>query len=172
VVTAGDGLILRAGDPLAAGQPALALETGDGGRLRFGKTNATGGVNEVFAVSADGNVTIAGRFDPGLVVGAVRMYSAQATDGMVLPLPPDVDPAAVAAGKVAVHTTVTPNLTDVPGTVFLVERCDVTPDRRAHCRLYRTPVNLFQPTPVSAAVCDVVLAVIVEASDDQAGGTP
>ena len=172
VVTAGDGLILRTGDPLAAGQPAVALETGGGGRLRFGKTNATGGVNEVFAVSADGNVTIAGRLDPGLVVGSVRMYSAQATDGMVLPLPPGVDPAAVAAGKVAVHTTVTPHLPDVPGTVFLVERCDVTPDRRARCRLHRTPVAPLLLTPLTVAVCDVVMTAIVEAPDDSAGGTP
>ena len=171
-MTADDRLILRTGDPLAAGQPALALDTVGGGRLRFGKTNATGGVNEVFAVSADGNVTIAGRLDPGLVVGTVldvlgpghRRNAVAATawsgsgrgrrrqgggahdsDAAL----PGHNGKRVSGRALRCHTGPAGTLPAAPDTGGRVQR-----------------------TPAPSAVCDVVMTAIVEAPVDPAGGTP
>ena len=172
VIAPGEQLTLRAGDPLAAGQPALVVDTAGDGRLLFGKTAATGGVDQVFTVTANGDIQIKGRLFPAPDAGALWTYSAVATDGMPLPLPAGVDPAAVTSGRISVHVTVTPHYPAAAGVAFLTGRCEVDADRIVHCSLFRvntTGAVQIQAVPL-AAVNVTVTAVLLRPGN--IGGAP
>jgi hypothetical protein len=162
VVTGDDRLLLRVGEPAAPGQPAMILETTDGGRLRFGTSTAEGGVKEVLTVSARGDLTVQGKIDPGLQVGTNRVQSGTATDGMPLPLPPGVTAKQVQDGDVVLHVQVTPRYPQpAAGQAFLVVRCEVDRQRVVHCRLRRlTATNANTPVPVAACDFLIVAAVV------------
>ncbi|MEU4689798.1 hypothetical protein [Actinoplanes sp. NPDC023714] len=157
VIADRDRLLLRLGDPAAAGQPAMVL---DARGLRFGALDAAGGVADVFSVSPAGDVTLGGQLDPAVsIAGAVGLISGVATDGMPLPLPPGVTEEEVAAGKVILHIWVTPGYPPPqPGTAFLVSRCEVDRQRVAHCRLQRVTMNPPALDDGPAAVCRFVVA--------------
>ena len=172
MIAPGEQLTLRVGDPLAAGQPALVVDTAGDGRLLFGKTAATGGVDQVFTVTANGDIQIKGRLFPAPDAGALWTYSAVATDGMPLPLPAGVDPAAVTSGRISVHITVTPHYPAAAGFAFLTARCEVDADRIVHCSLFRvhtTGAVHIQAVPL-AAVNVTVTAVLLRPGNT--GGAP
>jgi hypothetical protein len=173
VVTAGDRLLLRVGEPPAPGQPALALETAGGGQLRFGRSTPDGGVDPVLTATTAGAVTVNGTLDPGRVVGTLRVQSGVATDGMPLPLPPGVTAADVQAGKWALNVQVTPRFPQpsppTPTVAYLVTRCDVDPGRVAHCELRSLTSGSPNLLPVPG-VCNYLVTAIVVASP--AGTSP
>jgi hypothetical protein len=172
VVTPGDRLMMRAGDPLAAGQPVLVVDTAVEGQLLFGKTSATGGVDEVFTVTADGNILIKGRLFPTPEAGTLWMYSAVATDGMPLALPTGVNPADVAAGNISVHTTITPRYPPAGGSAFLVGRCEIDADLVVHCSLFQAnTTGRVRLTAVPLAIANVTVTAILR-TPANSGGTP
>ena len=165
VVTAGHRLLLRLGEPPVPGQPALALETADGGQLRFGRSTADGGIDSVITVTLAGAVTLKGTFDPGRVFGTLRVQSGVATDGMPLPLPPGVTAKSVQDGDWALHVQLTPRLPPpppAPDSAFAVSRCDVDADRVVHCEFWRLESGSASLTAVPAACNFLVIAAVVK----------
>jgi hypothetical protein len=74
-----------------------------------------------------------------VLAGSVRIQSGTATDGVRLPLPPSVTEAAVTAGDVTLHVSVTPRYAfdpSAPDTIHAVARCEVDDDRVVRCRLF------------------------------------
>jgi hypothetical protein len=180
VVTAGDQLLLRVGEPAVPGQPALVLEAANGGQLRFGRSTADGGVDPVLtsttagSMTVNGSLTVNGTLNPGPVVGTLRVQSGVATDGMPLPLPPGVTAADVQAGKWALHVQVTPRFpqpSPPPANVaYLVTRCDVDAGRVVHCEFRRLTTGSSALDPVVPAACNFLVAAAVVAS--AAGASP
>jgi hypothetical protein len=158
VVARSSLLALRAGGTAPApGKPMALVDEADGGSLQFGVTTKSGGLDPAFVVKANGDVTLRGVLDPGvIVVGSVRVQSGTATDGIRLPLPPGVTEADVSDAKVALHVTVTPRFPfdpNQPDRAFAVARCEVDPDRVVRCRL-------FEVSPGTSAVpgaCDYIV---------------
>lgn len=179
VVTAGDQLLLRVGEPSAPGQPAILLEAASGGQFNFGRSTADGGVDPVLISTAAGSVTVNGTLkvngtlDPGPVVGTLHVQSGVATDGMPLPLPPGVTAADVQAGKWALHVQVTPRFPEpsppTPTVAYLVTRCDVDAERVVHCELRSLTSGGPNLTAVPG-VCNYVVAAAVVAPTG--GATP
>ena len=162
VVSADDRLLLRVGEPPVPGQPALLLETAGGGQLRFGRTTATGGVDEVLSVSTGGAVKVNGTIDPGLVVGTVRVQSGIATDGMPLPLPPGVTAAELQQGNVVMHVQVTPRFPPAAANeAYAVARCEVDAQRLVHCAVKRLTDGSSNLTSIPAACNYLVAAAVV-----------
>ena len=169
VVTADDRLLLRVGEPPAPGQPALLLEAAAGGQIRFGRTTADGGIDDVLSVSTAGAVTVRGTIDPGLVVGTVRVQSGIATDGMPLPLPPGVTATSLQQGKVVLHIQVTSRFPAAgPNQAYAVARCGVDGQRIVHCQLKRLTSGSTALANVPAACNFLVAAAVV---GDSASGT-
>jgi hypothetical protein len=179
VVTAGDQLLLRVGEPPAPGQPALLLDATGGGKLSFGRSTADGGVDPVLtgtaagSVTVNGNLKVNGTLDPGPVVGTLKVQFGVATDGMPLPLPPGVTAADVQAGKWALNIQVAPRFPapspPPPDVAYLVTRCDVDAGRVVHCELrsLTSGATSFAPVP---GVCNyVVFAAVVTPTG---GATP
>jgi hypothetical protein len=170
VISTDDRLLVRVGEPPVPGQPALLLETAGGGRMRFGRTTADGGVEEVLSVSTGGAVKVNGTIDPGLVVGTVRVQSGVATDGMPLPLPPGVTAAELQAGTVVLHVQVTPRYPPAdPDQAYVVARCEVDSLRVVHCELKLLESGSSAHTPVAASCNYLVAAAVVAAGP---GATP
>jgi hypothetical protein len=173
MVTQGSSLLLRAGDPAVAGQAALIVESGGGGRMRFGPTTADGGVAEVFSVTSEGDVWFGGKLHQGLAVGSVRTHSGIATDGMRLPLPPGVREDDVDIGLVALHITLTPRYPPAPDTAYSVARCEVDEQRVAHCRLVRLVAGVqVEMTALPVAACNFTVVAAVTAPAKQQGESP
>jgi hypothetical protein len=174
VVSGGEQLLFRVGDPAAAGQPALVLESANGGGLRFGSSAADGSVTDVFSISAGGIVTIPGKIDVKLIVGAARMVSGVATDGMHLPLPSGVTEADITAGDIQIHAWVSPVYPPTAQTAFAVGRCDVDERRVVRCQLYALtrPGAAVEMSPVPVASCHFVVAAVVPPQGKQPGATP
>jgi hypothetical protein len=167
VVTAGERLLLRLGDPPAPGQPSLALEAANGGQLRFGRSTADGGIDPVIEVTLAGVVTFHGIFKPERIVGMSRVQSGVATDGMPLPLPPGVTPKAMQDGEWEVHVQVTPRFPAVapppaPPSAFLVARCDVDANRVVHCEFWRLESGSSVLTAAPGSCNFLVIAAVVE----------
>jgi hypothetical protein len=179
VVTAGDQLLLRVGEPPAPGQPALLLEAADGGQLSFGRSTADGGVDPVLtstaagSVTVNGNLKVNGTLDPGPVVGTLKVQSGVATDGMPLPLPLGVTTADVQAGKWALHIQVTPRFPEpsqpTSNVAYLVTRCDVDAGRVVHCELRSLTSGVLGFAPVPG-ICNFMVAAAVVAPTG--GATP
>jgi hypothetical protein len=172
VVTTGDRLLIRLGEPAAPSQPALALETANGGQLRFGRSTADGGIDPVITATLAGAVKIDGKLDPLPVIGEVRVQAGTAMDGMRLPLPPGVTEQAVRDGKWVLHFEVAPRFAPAApaGSVFVVSRCEVEPDRYVHCEMFTIKLANVKYTPILALCNYFVLAAVVEPT--AAGATP
>ena len=176
VVTGGDRLLLRVGEREAPGQPALELAATSGGRLMFGPTLPDGTVNDMFSVSAEGNVVVRGTLDAHQTTGALRMRSGVVTDGLPLPLPAGVSEDDVSKGNVVLHAWVTPRFPDGGAASFSVSRCDVDRRRVVHCRLVRLSSNL-NGTSVrmqieQVAACNFFLVAIAVATSNHSGAAP
>ncbi len=174
VVTSGDRLLLRLGEPPAPGQPSLAVETANGGQLSFGRSTADGGIDPVIEVTLAGALTFKGTFDPQRVVGTSRVQSGVATDGMPLPLPPGVTPKSVQEREWALHVQLTPRFPapappPAPASAFLVSRCDVDANRVVHCELWRLDSGSPTLTAIPASCNFLVIAAVVKPSAPGAG---
>jgi hypothetical protein len=88
-------------------KPAIVLDAGDGGQLRFGLQDAAGTLTDVFQVNAAGDVTVAGRIT-SLVTTGVLVESGIISDGMTVPLPAGVTAQQVDDGQVVLHIVLTP----------------------------------------------------------------
>jgi hypothetical protein len=172
VVTTGDRLLIRLGEPAAPGQPALALERANGGQLRFGRSTADGGIDPVISVTLAGAMTLNGTFDPvPRLVGTVRVQSGVATDGMPLPLPPGVTAKSVQDGEWTLHTQLTPRFpASTANSAFVVSRCDVDADRTVHCEFWRITSGSATLTAVPASCSFLMIAAVVKPSVP--GATP
>jgi hypothetical protein len=110
VVARSGALALRADlGPTRDKRPALVLDGDQGGELRFGLQDAKGEVNEVFTVTAAGDLTVAGKIK-SLVATGVLVESGTVTDGMLVPLPVGVTQQQLDDGKIALHLVLTPRL--------------------------------------------------------------
>ncbi len=110
VVARGGALALRADqDGMHAKMPALVIDAGNGGEMRFGLQDAQGAlVSTVFSVSAAGDLTLSGAISSTSGSGGLWIESGTVTDGMLLPLPAGVDADKVAQNKIALHVALTP----------------------------------------------------------------
>jgi hypothetical protein len=164
VVSAGDRLLLRVGEPPAPGQPALLLDS-TGGQLSFGPSNLDGGVDPVLTATTAGAVTVNGTLKIDRLAGTLQVQSGVATDGMPLPLPPGVTAADVQARKWALHIQVTPRFPapspPTPDVAYLVTRCDVDAARVAHCELRSLTSGSANLSPVVPAACNYLVAAAV-----------
>lgn len=147
-------------------KPALVLdETGDG-RLQFGSLNAEGKLNAVFTVNAKGDLRVEGKISSPIAPGSVQVQSGIVMDGLLLPLPPDIDPADIDSGKLMLHVHLTPLATQefAPGppdhAVAPVE-CFVDSDRRVNCRLHWTPISGTSSSVTTAGFCNYLVMVSV-----------
>jgi hypothetical protein len=77
----------------------------------FGLADSRGGINRVFTVDKDGNVTAKGVIKGAapLKPGEIYVQSGQATDGVHLPLPAGITLEQVTSGAISLHNMVTPN---------------------------------------------------------------
>jgi len=137
VAARGGGLTLRSQLTAAEGGPVVTV----GARgLAFGLYKADGTVDSLLAVSPRGDLTVRGTIAGGQRAGTVTAVSGVATDGMILPLPAGVSAEQVNDGRILLHTSLTPHLTDAPpatdGTWLPVPvECTVDGDRRLRCRI-------------------------------------
>jgi hypothetical protein len=145
-------------------KPALILdETGDG-LLRFGALNAEGKLNTVFSVNAKGDLRVEGKISSPIAPGSVQVQSGIVMDGLLLPLPPDIDPADIDSGKLMLHVHLTPLMTQdfAPGppeqAVAPIE-CFVDSDRRVHCRLLWMPSSGAWSPLAAAGFCNYLVMV-------------
>ena len=171
VISQSGSLLLATHPATPQGQnPVMALELQEApndGQLVFGKLGADGTVTPALTVLANGNVIAAGQISGAVTPGSMQVQSGIAFDGMILPLPPGINPADAAAGKVTVHTHVTVHYESLsPPRTFLMlpVECRVdTSTRRVHC----TVVDLIAGPPfinLLPAWCDYVVIVAVPAA--------
>jgi hypothetical protein len=162
-------LTLRTQPGNQAGKPAVMLDETDGGLFQFGLLTDLGSVTPVFSVNSKGDLTTAGKIVGALAAGGVQVESGIATDGMILPLPPGITAAQVAAGDAVVHTHISVRITeqDAPSTVdtwgpFPLEAY-VDTDRRVHCKVRWN--NLTTPIGIEdhPAACDYIVLASVRA---------
>jgi hypothetical protein len=121
----------------------VAEDTAGGCKLEFGKQDGSSPVVAALTVDDKGNITYAGTLTPS-PVAHTRAESGVISDGLVLPLPPDVTPEQ--AQELRLHVQLVP-LPQLPAQVMIngtfedafpiVVRCtvDVTDDRVVHCRV-------------------------------------
>ena len=124
---------------LAAAEGGPVVTVGARG-LAFGLYKADGSVESLLAVSPRGDLTVRGTIAGGQRAGTVTAVSGVATDGMILPLPAGVSAEQVADGRILIHVSVTPHLTDTPPTTDAMWlpapiECTVDGDRRLRCRI-------------------------------------
>jgi hypothetical protein len=162
VVSRSDHLTIRTGDlESTPGRPAIRLDPTDGGRLVFGPTTATGGVQESFWVNAKGDVKANGVVNPGLVAGSVWVESGTISTGLTIPLPDGVDEAKVAAGDVIVHVTVQPRLVGGDADLLIgAHRITVDPTRRVSVTLRAGTTQASHFNDIVGA-CDYVIVAAV-----------
>jgi hypothetical protein len=175
VAARGGSLILRTQTRAQANKPAVILdETGDG-LLQFGALDSQGKLKPVFSVNAKGDITTEGKISSAVAPGSVQIQSGVVMDGLLLPLPPGIDPDDIASGKLTLHTYLTPQTTldRVPdptkqwGVVPL--ECKVDSDRRIICRLRWFTLGAAPTITELAGFCEYVALVSVPAAS---GNTP
>jgi hypothetical protein len=156
-------------------KPALAIDEADGGFLAFGPQDSKGRVIPAFKVDTKGNITTQGKISSAASPGAVQVQSGVITDGVILPLPREVKPEDVAAGRVALHVHLTPRMGgDPPSTSSLWIavpfecRLDET-SRRVLCRNRWFNSNTPPDVVDLPAACDYLVTATVLSSQ---GGQP
>ena len=173
VAARGGSLELRTQTTPQAKKPALVLDETNDGLLQFGSLDAQGNLQPVFSVNAKGDVTAAGKIAGAVAPGSVQVQSGIVMDGVLLPLPPGIDPVDIDSGKFTLHSHVTPHITQAqaPGPVagptcaVVPIECFVDSDRRVNCKLRWFKVGGsatdFQD---SAGLCDYTAIVSVPAT--------
>lgn len=141
VVAGAAGTVLVQPRPAAAtGMLAFELSETDA-ILRFGRWQGPGRIDTLFSVDDSGNVTAKGALIGRPARGTVLVSAGQASDGLLLPLPPTVTADQVSRGEVAAQVIVTPHID--PGLspdptrswAALAEECRIDDDRRLRCRI-------------------------------------
>ena len=160
VVARGGRLELRPDPAVQAGKAAVVVG-GDPAALVFGVYKGDGSVDERFSVNAKGDVTAAGTIKGTLIAGEVRVQSGAASDGVILPLPPDITEEQVRDGTVALHLQLTPHLP--PSAPSLTGdlghsplACTVDDDRRVHCLVRWFEIGTTKIEDVPSA-CDYLI---------------
>jgi hypothetical protein len=143
----------------------------------FGLEDGRGGINRVFTVDKDGNVTAKGVISGAAPVtpGTVLVHSGKATDGIHLPLPPGITLEQVSSGAVVLHIMVTPRFEDSEEPMFggpwlpKVAECSVNPQTlKVQCRLQWFDWTSGAAPVFLGGVCDYLLIATVVSS----GGAP
>ena len=170
VAARGGSLQLRTQTKSQDKKPAVVLDETDDGQLRFGSLNAEGKLNAVFTVNAKGDLIVAGKITSAIAPGTVHVQSGVVMDGLLLPLPPGIDPADIDSGKLILHVHVTPRLnqdlapTAADWAVAPVE-CFVDSNRRVQCRVHWIPLpGNTDAAQTTAAFCDYLVMVSVPAT--------
>ena len=170
VAARGGSLQLRTQTKPQDKKPAIILDETEDGRLRFGSLNAEGKLNAVFTVTAKGDVTVAGKIESAVAPGTVHIQSGVVMDGLLVPLPPGIDPADIDSGKFTLHVHLTPRIRQdlAPSSndwAILPVECFVDSVRRVHCRVHWLPLpGNPDPEQTLAAFCDYIVMVSVPAS--------
>jgi len=176
-VVSGSGALQLAthstGSPDAKTIMALEIHEASDGEMVFGKQNAQGAVMPVFTVTANGDLTIAGKFSSAVKPGTMQVQSGIASDGVVLPLPPGV----TSATQADLHIHVTPRMISYPpptapalgpGDIWISIplECFVDAARLVTCRIRWVKVtNGGASTTVDVpALCDYTIIAAVAAS--------
>jgi len=170
VISSSGSLLLATHPPAAPGaNPVMGVqiqEASTGGQMVFGELGADGKLTPALTVKANGDVIATGQLKGAVTPGSMQVQSGIAFDGMILPLPVGIDPADAAAGKVTVHTHVTPHHESVNPPVnhyYVPVECRVdTSTRRVHCSV----IDPLNPPPFARipAWCDYLVIVAVPAS--------
>lgn len=173
-VVSPSGSLLLATHPANAtdSNPILAVqikEASGGGSLVFGKLTSTGTIVPAVTIKSTGDVIATGQLSGAVTPGSVQVQSGIAFDGMTLPLPPGVDPSAVAGGTVTVHVHVSPriDMPQSPSAFSLPFECFADPSTRVvSCRVQPWDFTTGPPTagPVTPSHCDYTVIVAVPAS--------
>jgi hypothetical protein len=145
-------------------KPAVVLDEDGDGRLRFGSLNAQGKLNAVFTVNANGDLEVTGKITSAV---SIQVQSGVVMDGLLLPLPPGINPDDIDSGKIILHVHVTPSMNQDFAPVaadwaIIPVECFVDSTRRVHCRVHWLPLppnpSLAQTT---AGFCDYFVMVSV-----------
>jgi hypothetical protein len=170
VAARGGALEFRTQTTPQAKKPALLLdETGDG-LLQFGSLDAQGNLQPVFSVDAKGDVKAKGKIAGAVTPGSVQVQSGIVMDGLLLPLPPGIDPADLDSGKFTLHSHVTPYITaaQAPTTTqpwgAVPLDCFVDSSRRVTCKLRWFRIDAINTFQDRAALCEYTAIVSVPAT--------
>jgi hypothetical protein len=180
VLARGGRLELRP-DPIPeAGNLAVVLG-GDPATLIVGVYNGSGGVDERVTITAKGDITAQGTIKGIVTEGEVRVQSGVASDGAILPLPPEITQQQLDDGVVVAHVMLSPHLGGVAapsgaGVAIgpVAVECQVDSQRRLRC-LLRWAVLDLSTTPLTVTeryqpgAADYALLVTVPAA---AGASP
>lgn len=154
---------VRARGAADSGVPALLLDSAPGPSFVFGTHSGSGSVEPLLSVDAAGNLTVEGAVKAKGAAGKVQAIGGTASDGTVLPLPDDVDQAAVDSGGIELFTTLSPHLPQ-PGSgpsnaLFLPTECRIDNNRRVHCWGY-----WIRPGSASTSVATISADFLVVAA--------
>jgi hypothetical protein len=131
-------LSLRTVGGAKPGTPVLVLDeqAQDDSVLKLGLMTASG-VDPLVSVSRAGDMRVVGVLTARFKVGDVYVESGIISSGLRLPLPTGTTDADVTDEKVAIHTSVTPELpaATVVGNAFGTVECRVDDDRTVRCRI-------------------------------------
>jgi hypothetical protein len=141
VVAGVAGKVLVQPEPVARTSQLMLELDNEGSMLRFGRWGPDGKVDPLFSVDGDGNVKTKGRLTARPARGTVLVSAGQASDGLLLPLPPGVTEQQVTDGAVSVQVVasshVDPAFSPDPQKSYaaMIEECRVDASRRLHCRI-------------------------------------
>jgi hypothetical protein len=177
-VVSNSGSLLLATHPPGFSDPNTVMgmqiqEASSGGQLVFGPLNPAGTVSPaLLTVNSAGDLIVTGQISGAVAPGSVQVQSGIAFDGMTLPMPIGVDPSAVAAGQVTVHTHVSvhyenlqPPVTTMTYPIAVPLECRIDPITfQVYCRLQWFDLNAAAAPLVAPAACDYTVIVAVPAS--------
>ena len=143
----------------ALGQPTLVLG-GDPPTLTFGLYKGGNAVDARLTINAKGDVTATGIIKGALIPGEIRVQSGTVTDGVIIPLPPDISEDQVARSAVILHLHLTPHTpqTTNPGSGYVPIECRVDADRRLHCLVQ---VTVFESSVQQPGAADYLMVATV-----------
>jgi len=105
VVSGSGSLLLATGRPETNSAMAVNLQE-KSGTLVFGKLASDGTITPALTIKANGDVIATGKIAAAVSPGTIRVQSGVAFDGMVLPLPPGIDPTSAAQVTIYTHVTI------------------------------------------------------------------
>jgi hypothetical protein len=172
VAARGGGLTLRSKPAAAEGGPVVTL---GGAGLTYGLYKADGSVDGLMVVSPRGDLTVRGTISGGQSGAGVTAASGVISDGMILPLPTGVPPEQVADGRIVLHVSLTPHLTEPPsqwGGVWLAGgvECAVDAQRRVRCRVRWLRVDGTTDVRDRAAAANFMVVATAAPDPDASGG--
>jgi hypothetical protein len=172
------GSLLLATHPagFSGANPVMGMqiqEANNSAQLVFGQLNAAGAVAPaLLTVTSAGDLIVTGQISGAVAPGSAQVQSGIAFDGMTLPMPIGVDPGAVAAGQVTVHTHVSvhyenlqPPVATMTNPIAVPLECRVDPTTfQVYCRLQWFDLSAVAAPLIAPAACDYTVIVAVPAS--------